>query len=84
MQETHVGSLIQEDLTCIEANKPAHYNFWACALEPGNHKYWARELKLLKPELLETAPRQETPLQREAHAQLEKTPRSNQSPAQPK
>ena len=53
MQETQVWSLIQEDFTCIKATKPAHYNYWACILEPGSQNYWAQELKLLKPERLE-------------------------------
>ena len=33
VQGTHVRSLIWEDPTCLEATKPTHHNYWACALE---------------------------------------------------
>ena len=39
-QETQVWFLVQENPTCHEATKPMHYNYWACALEPGSHNYW--------------------------------------------
>ena len=29
------------------------HNFWACALEPANHNYWAHVSQLLKPMYLE-------------------------------
>ena len=45
-----------------------HYNYWACAPEPGSHNYWAHMPELLKP----MCPRahvlqQEEPLQWESH-----------------
>ena len=36
-----VRSLIQEDFTHLRATKPMWHNCWACALEPGSHKYWS-------------------------------------------
>ena len=52
------------------ASKPVHHNYQACAPEPRSHNYWVHILKLLKP----TCPR--------AHASLEKSPCSNEYPAQ--
>ena len=40
-QETQVQSLVREDPTCCRATKPAHHNYWACALEPTSHNYWS-------------------------------------------
>ena len=36
-----VGSLIQEDPTCLEATTPVSHNYLACALEPGAHAPWS-------------------------------------------
>ena len=47
MQKTRVRSLICKDPTCQGATKPMGHNYWACALEPGNHFYWS--LHALKP-----------------------------------
>ena len=95
MQVTQVWSLVWEDPMCHGAAKPVHRNCWACALEPRNHNSWAwvpQLLKLVCPRA--HAPRQEKPPQQEAHApqlessprapKLEKSPCSNQGPAQPK
>ena len=49
MQEPWVWSLVQEDPTCLRATKPTSHNSWSCALETGNHNYWAHVLQLLKP-----------------------------------
>ena len=49
MQETLVPSLVWEDPTCRGATKPVRHNYWACAVEPANCKYWAHELQLPKP-----------------------------------
>ena len=46
MQETWVQSLVQENPTCCE---PVHHNYWACALENGNHNCWAHVPQLMKP-----------------------------------
>ena len=53
MQGTRLWTLVREDPTCSGATKPAHHNYWACALEPVSHSYWAHVLQLLKPTLLE-------------------------------
>ena len=42
-----------EDPTCRGAAGHVHHNYWACALEPMSHNYWAHEPQLLKPESLE-------------------------------
>ena len=75
MQGTRVGALVQEDPTCCGATKRVRHNYWACALEPGSHNYWAREPQLLSLRATTTearvprarAPQQEKPLQWEAH-----------------
>ena len=41
MQGTRVQALVWEDPTCHVATKPMHRNYWACALEPTCHNYWA-------------------------------------------
>ena len=41
MQGTRVRALVREDPTCCGATKPAHHNYWACALEPTSHNYWS-------------------------------------------
>ena len=48
MQETRVWSLVWKDLTCLRVAEPICHNHWACALEPGNHSYWAHVQRLLK------------------------------------
>ena len=47
---------VWEDPTCHRAAESVH-NYWACALEPENHNYWAHVLPLLKPRAC--APQQE-------------------------
>ena len=49
MQGTRVRALVREDPTCCGATKPVRNNYWACALEPASHYYWARVPQLLKP-----------------------------------
>ena len=41
MQRTWVGSLVQEDLTCLGAIKPVNRNCWACTLEPMSLNHWS-------------------------------------------
>ena len=41
VQETWVGSLIQENPMCHGAAKPMHHDYWACALEPMSRNYWS-------------------------------------------
>ena len=53
MQQTWVLSLAWEDPICRGATKLVHHNYWACALEPARHSYWARAPQLLKPACLE-------------------------------
>ena len=69
--------------------KPLPYNYWVCALEPGNLNYWAHALQYWA-----SALQQEKPLQREActlqqrvapaAATREQPAPSNEDPAQPK
>ena len=49
MQGTRVRTQVQEDPTCRGATKRVRYNYWACALEPMSHNYWAHMPQLLKP-----------------------------------
>ena len=49
MQGTRVWALVWEDPTCRGATKLMRHNFWACALEPASHNYWARAPQLLRP-----------------------------------
>ena len=53
MQGMWVRALVQEDPTCRGATKPVRHKYWACALEPGSHNYWARMAQLWKPACLE-------------------------------
>ena len=53
MQGTRVQSLVREDPTCRGETKPVHQNYWAYALEPASHNYWACVPQLLKPACLE-------------------------------
>ena len=94
MRETQVRSLVWEDPTCCRATKLVGHSYLACALEPGNCSYWAHGPQLLKAVHPKAhAQQQETPLQWEASTrrksdfaspQLEKSPCSNEDPAQPK
>ena len=76
MQGTRVRALVREDPTCQGATKAVHHSYWACALEPASHNYWAREPQLLNPRATTTeahtprarAPQQEKPPQWEAQA----------------
>ena len=61
MQGTWVWSLAQEDLTCRGTTKSVHHNYWAWALEPENHNYWAHMPRA-------HAPQQKKPRQWEARA----------------
>ena len=56
MQGTRVLALAWEDPTCHGATKQVHHNYWACALEPKSHNYWAHMPQLLKPVCLEPMP----------------------------
>ena len=63
------GTQIWEDPRYWGATKPVHYNYWACALEPGSHNYWSHLLQLLKPSCTRvSAPQREKPPQWEAEA----------------
>ena len=74
MQGTHVWALVQEDPTCRRAAKPVHLNYWACALEPASHNYWAHAPRA-------HALQQEKPLQWEACSpQLQKAHVQQQRP----
>ena len=76
------------------ATEPVHHNSWACAQEPGSCNYWDHVSQLLKPACPRVHAPQEKPPQWEAHVlqienspqslQLEKSPCSNEDPAQPK
>ena len=59
MQGTRVWALVQEDPTCRGATKLVRHDYWACALEPASHNYWARMPELLKPAHLEPVLRNE-------------------------
>ena len=48
MQGTRVRALFREDPTCHGATKLVRHNYWACALEPASHNYWAHTPQLLK------------------------------------
>ena len=55
------------------------HNYWACALEPGSHNYWAHVPQLLKLTYpWARALQQKKPEQWEAHALLEHSPCSQQ------
>ena len=42
MEGTRVRAVVQEDPTCRGAAKPVHNSYWAYALEPAIHNYWAQ------------------------------------------
>ena len=48
VQETWVQSLILEGPTCLRAMRPMRHNYWAWALELGNHNCWAHVPQLQK------------------------------------
>ena len=53
IQGTRVRALVWEDPICRRATKPMHPKYWACAVEPVSHNYWAHVPQLLKPMHLE-------------------------------
>ena len=53
MQGTRVRALVREDPTCRRVTKPVCHNYWACALDPSSHDYWARVPQLPRPVHLE-------------------------------
>ena len=89
-----VWSLIQKDSTCREATKPKCYNCWACTLKPRHLNYRAYTSKLLRPTgptlcpPWKKSPCPEKPVHCNKSSpyslQLEKSPHSNENPAQPK
>ena len=93
MQETWVQSLSWEDPVSWGATKLVCHNHWSCALEPVSRSYWAHGLQLLRPTHLEPVLCNEESPQWAAYAPqlershcllpLEKSPRSNNDPAQP-
>ena len=85
MQESWVWSLIWDDSTCHGATKPVCYNYWACAVDPGNCNYWVHVPQLLKPKCPGAhALQTERPLQWGACTpQWERSPCSNRDLAQP-
>ena len=78
MQGTWVRALVREDPTCRGATKPRRRNYWACALEPASHNYWARVPQLLKPTCLEPV------LRNKRSHRNEKPTHRNEHPTQPK
>ena len=52
MQGTRVWALVREDPTCRGTTKPVCHRYWACALGPTSHNYWAHA-QLLRPTCLE-------------------------------
>ena len=42
MQDTQIWSPVWEDATCHLTANPVCSKYWACALGPGNHNYWAQ------------------------------------------
>ena len=93
MQETWVQSLSWEDPVSWGATKLVCHNHWSCALEPVSRSYWAHGLQLLRPTHLEPVLCNEESPQWAAYAPqlershcllpLQKSPRSNNDPAQP-
>ena len=87
-QETRPRCLSWEDLTCRGPIKPcATQLLWACALEPGCHRYWS--LCALEPVLRNqraTAGKSHTPQPERSprSPELEKSLHSNKGPAQPR
>ena len=48
VQGTRVRALVREDPTCRGATKLVRHYYWAWALEPTSHNYWAHVPQLLK------------------------------------
>ena len=60
------------------------HNYWACALEPGNHNYWAPVSQLLNSVPLSLlAPQQKKPLQVSLRTALKRSPCSPQPETSP-
>ena len=79
MQGTRVRSLVREDPMCCGATKPVRQSYWACALEPVSHNYWARTPQLLKPTHLEPVLHNEKPpAMRSPHIITKSSPCSRQ------
>jgi len=76
MWKTWVQSLVWEGHTCHGATKPVYHNSWACALR-------VKEPKLLSPRALQQETREATTMSSPHLLQLEKSPHSNEDPAQP-
>ena len=55
MQGTRVRALVRENTTCPRATKPVRHNYWACALEPTSHDYWAMRHNYWSPRTPEPA-----------------------------
>ena len=77
IQGTRVRALVQEDPTCGGATKSVCHSYWACALEPESHDYWARVLQLPKPARLEPV------LRNKRSPRNEKPAHRNEDPMQP-
>ena len=91
-QETQVPSLIQEYPTCHGGTKPMRQNYWSCALELQVLSPCASTTEACVCYRLCSATREATTM-RSPHTttreqfcspHLEKTPRSNKDPVQPK
>ena len=90
VQETRVQSLVWEDPTWHGATRPVQLNYWACALEPGNHSCWAHTPQPLKTARLCSATREASAMrnscttarERPHSWQLEEHLHINKDPAQ--
>ena len=71
VQGTRVWSLVHKDSMCREAVKFRYHNYWASALGPTNHKYWARIPQWLQPILLEPV----LPNEKSPHSTMGSSPR---------
>ena len=78
MQETWVWSLTGEDSTCHGRTKPMCYNYWACAVEPGNCRYWVPAAQLLNPSALEPVLCKQATAMRSLHPTLREEPTQQQ------
>ena len=88
MQGTQIWSLIREDPACLGAPLPMCHNHWAFALEPGSCNSWS--LHIREPVLHNKRSQcNEKPTHCNWRAaplllQTEKSPSSNEDPAQPR
>ena len=74
VQGTWVRSLVQEYPTCCGVTKPVHHNYWSCAQSPCSATKKPPQGEVHTPQL-----------ERSLHLpQLEKSPSSDEDPAQPK